>query len=107
MLGSTVFSASAAVRAGLIGLDADVVLHAGNEIYFAVELWNPEGVDDVFGIQFDVYGLADGNVQLVGGFELLRDVVAGVGGFPPPLMSGEADRRMHVTRQAILVHWKA
>jgi hypothetical protein len=67
---------------------------AGDHVLLAVEVGDPEAVDDVGGVEEDLDGAADGDVDLVGGGE----DVAGLGeellavlDFPPPLVADDLD----------------
>src|SRR4030095_13246845 len=69
-------------------LDPHAVGLLGNHVHLARELWHPEAVDDVDGLQSDEGGggtarIAHGHVELVGG----DHPELGVADLPPPLVA--------------------
>src|SRR5947209_1170953 len=81
-----------AIEAGLVRFDPEFVDAAGNEIALAVQVRDPEAVDDVARIEAQQDGRVDGDVDLVRVDDLLvRRQRVGILHFPPPLMPGDLD----------------
>ena len=72
-----------------------------DEILFAVNIRNPEAVDNVAGLQLQLHRLSDGYVNLVcSGHDLARLRVL-IFHFPPPLVSRDFDRKRVWVRRGI------
>ena len=104
VLGAAVFGAGARVNAFVIRLYADEVGMVGNQIDLSMECRDPEGMDHVERTQFDIDGLANRNVDLVGRCKALRGS-AKVLNFPPPLTANNCNRGMQVMMMTVM-DWK-
>ena len=70
------FAALAAIDAGLPSFDPSKIGLAGNEVGLPGQRRDPEGVDHVSGGELHLNRLANGNMNLVGGSEDARGLVA-------------------------------
>jgi hypothetical protein len=91
MLLAAVFGALAAVGAGAVGLQQQVLHAAGQHVHLAAERGHPEAVDHVGAAQAEVHGPADRNADLVGGRDLRAGRRVAVAHLPPPHVRGDAD----------------
>src|SRR6185312_6995675 len=104
VLGAAEFCALSGVFSGLRTLDANVVWLPGNQVDLAVERGNPEGVHHVIGLYLDVHGAARGQMKLIGCRECEARMSVQVLDLPPPLMTDNADFRLHAFGHLHLVH---
>src|SRR5579871_4516338 len=89
VLRAAVFGALTSIRAGLVRLNTDAVHLAGNEIDLAVQSRNEERMDYIIGSEVDIHRLADGDVNFVGGGDVLVERTFHIVDLPPPLVAGD------------------
>ena len=87
VLHAAVLGALAEVRAGAGGAEAPDVVLAGDGIDLSAELGHPEAVDHVVGVDADLDGPPDGNMDLV----CRREPLCGVAHLPPPSLPDHLD----------------
>ncbi len=63
--------ALAAIDAGPLGREGELVVAAGDQVLLAGEAGHPEGMDHVGRFELDAHRPADRDVDLVGGEEML------------------------------------
>src|SRR4051794_2060232 len=83
--------ALAAIPARLVGLNPLVRNARRDQVALAVEIRDPEAMDDVVGRATNANGAAHGNVDLVGGDDDLAGIVVEVANVPPPLVADDFD----------------
>src|ERR1041385_4914537 len=91
VLVSTELRALAAVRALAVGPEHQRRVLAGDEVFFAREVRNPEAVNHVSRVELDLNRATDGDVNLVGGREGVARRRVCVANLPPPLMARHLD----------------
>src|SRR4051794_22752783 len=91
MLVAAELDALAPVRARSIGLHDAMRGVARNHIPLSLQIRNPEAVDHVGGLQFEIDWAADGNMNLVSCRQKIARRRIVVSKVPPPLVAGDAD----------------
>ena len=94
MLQTAIFRAATREFTRFVGAKADGRDAAGNQVLLAMQIGNPEAVDDVVGLKGDDHRPPDRNVELVRRREDMVGLRIVVDDFPPVLMRSDA----HVQR---------
>src|SRR5690348_5985255 len=75
VLQSAVLGTDAAIGADGVGAEDFIVVMARHDIGFSGDLWNPEAMDDVGGLERGMNDGANGNHQFVGGHNVIVAIV--------------------------------
>src|SRR4051794_33038784 len=100
MLKTAIFSALAAIDAGLACLQPQCIALPRDDIGLAGQLWDPEGMDDICADERKADRPSHRDMDLVGGGEISRWRAGEIADFPPPLVAG------HLDRKGRLVGWR-
>ena len=98
VLQATELGALAAIHAGPIGGEGQVVAAARDQILLAREIGHPEGVDDVRRAELDADWAPHRDVDLVRGDQRSVGRFVAIGDLPPPLIAAQPDHQRVVSR---------